>query len=195
MSHPAKFTLDVRPQLNNILFGFDLTGFVGRRGAQLPLHDLGVSVSPLPGGASGWNQLSASLRVNPATPFNGMGELYNYGWLVAMTYIFGAALILGEVRRQLARRIPSSHLAGLFITALTAILTVDLLQYNLRASTRILYYTVVLMAAVMALRRPLDFEPIEQAKGPGSGQRPSADPALVLVPEPRVYPELAGLLS
>jgi hypothetical protein len=155
LGHPAAFTFDVRPQLYNLLFGFDLTGYVGRNSARLPLHALTVSVSPLPGGLSGWNNLSAQMRINPATPFNGLGELYNYGWIAAVTYIFLAATFLGEVRRELARRIVSGRLAGLFVTALTAILTVDLLQYNLRSTSRILYYSLVLAVFVVLVRKPL----------------------------------------
>lgn len=166
-SHPSAFSLDVRPQLNNLLFGFDLTGYVGRRGDRLPMHDLAVSISPLPGGPSGWNSLSSQMRINPATPFNGLGELYNYGWTIAIMYVFVASAFLGEVRRQLACRIASGHLAGLFVTALGAILTVDLLQYNLRSTSRILYYAVVLIAVVIAIRKPITAG--QQTERPGRG--------------------------
>ena len=153
LTHSSALSLDVRPQLSNLLFGFNLAGFVGEREGHLPLHDLAVSLSPLPGGASGWVTLSRYLRVNSATPFSGLGELYNYGWIVATSYVFLTALFLGEVRTQLDRRIKAGLLAGLLVTALTAIVALNLLQYNLRAGTRILYFTFVILCAAVVLRK------------------------------------------
>ena len=154
-THSSALSLDVRPQLSNLLFGFNLAGFVGEREGHLPLHDLAISLSPLPGGSSGWVTLSRYLRVNQATPFSGLGELYNYGWPIAVSYVFLTGLFLGEVRTHLDRRIRAGMLAGLLVTALTAIVSLNLLQYNLRAGTRILYFTAVILCAALVLRKRL----------------------------------------
>lgn len=153
MNDPLAFlVLDPGALLGNVLFAAPLTSYVAYDVGSFPLDWLGTSVSPLLGGMTNWPNLIDPLSVNIYTPYNAIGELGNYGWLTLILYfvIAGAVFALCELStRNLSETLRFMGLLGLM--GLSLIFTLDALQYNLRSTTRILYYSVALCVLLRGL--------------------------------------------
>jgi hypothetical protein len=150
----ALFALSPESIFGNLLFGIPLTGFVTETGTGLA-HQFWTSVTPLPSGFTDWAQVYPALRVNEYTPYNGLGELGAQGWFYLIGYGFVVGIVLSSTHREIAEMSETSRLlAAVLVLALTCLFSVDMLQYNLRSSTRIMWYLVVLMA-VLDMRKRL----------------------------------------
>jgi hypothetical protein len=128
-------------------------------GRYIPPQAFWASVSPLPGGLAGWHDVRGTLLLDENAPFNSLGELGAHGWLA----VFGVALISGFILAKAA--MTASRQTGPLGFGLTVavygfalIFSVLILQYNLRTSTRLIYYAIALATAVKVastfLRRP-----------------------------------------
>lgn len=114
-------------------------------------RDYLVSINPLPGKLVGWADVAPRLRLHRYAPYCTLGELGASGlktvfahFLVIAITLFFAEKILGRV---LGRNDSLSHLCLRIFCLGFAIFS---LQYNLRSSTRMLYYGLFL-AAVLAV--------------------------------------------
>jgi hypothetical protein len=141
----------------NLLNTFGSTGGTAWQQPALPSGDFWISVNPLPGGAAGWHGREALHRFDPNTPYSALGELGNYGiaWLCSYFLVFGGVLAAIDLRaRALVWR--GRALPALGIIALACLAPVVSLQYDLRTTSRVLYYTgaiILLGLAIPALRR------------------------------------------
>jgi hypothetical protein len=130
----------------NVLSTFGLSGDVAFLEPSIPLKDLWPSVNPLPGSVAGWYAIQPSHRVDVFSPYSTIGELGNYGLPILAGYylLAGALLALFDVRgRALIAR--GQQFQGLGLIALGLLFPILSLQYQLRADTRILYYSLVLV--------------------------------------------------
>lgn len=134
--------------LGNILFSAPLGAFVAAQ--PIPWDAFLVSISPLQGESVGWADVNLTLKVDATTPFNAIGEIAAQGWQVILIggFLIGAILATAE---RVARSTPGvfGTLSVVLVLALTALYSVTVLQYNLRSSTRLLWY---LLAGVILLR-------------------------------------------
>jgi len=126
----------------NTLYGFPLTAYVSSA-PQLPPSYFLTSVNPLPGSLTSWYQINMLLRVNVYIPYNSLGELLNYGLLVAAAMFFLLGIVLTAVdtwiRRSLAQH---RYFLPVLYVGLSALFILNSTQYNLRSSVRIIYYMV-----------------------------------------------------
>lgn len=161
----------------NVLISFGIIGTTAYVQPHFPLHDLIVSINPLPGGWAGWYQIAAVHRLNVYSPYGAVGELGNVGPVAVIGYFF----VLGLLMAFLDRRVRAHLLAGRQAPALVVIGLVGLFclynqQYNLRQSTRMVYYAVAVELAVMAFlwlrnrRRPEQ----DDVLGPAPADAPDA---------------------
>lgn len=152
---------------NNVLIAFPITGMSALYVAPIPLGYLFVSLNPLPGDSAGWYAVAGELRLNLFTPYSAVGELWNYGpWIaVAVWAIFGIALAVLD--RAIGKLwLARSPLFALGIIGLTALFAVFTIQYNLRSSSRLLLYGLIVAAlgAIFAARKADEREPATAAE-------------------------------
>lgn len=132
-----------------VLISFAVIGVTAYVQPHFPMHDLLISVNPLPGNSVGWYQIAQVHRLNIYTPYGAVGELGNAGTVAVVAYF----VVLGVVMAVLDRRIQEHLRSGLQAPALLVVALVGLFclynqQYNLRQSTRMAYYAVALEVAV-----------------------------------------------
>lgn len=137
---------------NNVLVSFPISGAVAFAQPPIPLHVLGIQLSPLPGGWTDWYDWLPVLRLNFYTPYSAIGELGNYGWVVLVAVMAGVGCIAGYLDRRVRTLMGSGQqLVALALVGLVALFAVFCLQYDLRAAARMLLYAVVLDVATLVV--------------------------------------------
>jgi hypothetical protein len=138
---------------SNILFSYALTGAVAFHAHPIGWSWALVSLDPRPGQFTDWYTIQPLLRVNAATPDNTLGELASLG----LWPVFGFFLVVGAVFGYLDRRIrrllsEGNTFAALLLFALASFFVLETLQYNLRSSSRLIYYLIVADGAIRLFR-------------------------------------------
>jgi hypothetical protein len=129
----------------NLLFSFGIIGVTAYQSAPLTPSTFWISVDPSPGDTAGWYQVASSLRLNINTPFAGIGELGNHGVAYLIPYCLVVGIVLAVFERQtLAFRRLGYGSLSLVPLGLSALFLLYAVQYNLRSSTRLLVYGLVL---------------------------------------------------
>jgi hypothetical protein len=128
----------------NVLISFAIIGKAALM-QPFPLHDLYVSLTPVPGSLAGWYDIAPYHRLNLYTPTAGLGELWNAGLAATaiVSAVFGAILAWLEIR---AKRLlaDGKQILGLILIVLGALFLPFFVQYNLRAAARMLYYALAI---------------------------------------------------
>jgi hypothetical protein len=170
---------------NNVIVSFPITGAVAYAQPPIPLHVLGIQLSPLPGGWTDWYDWLPVLRLNFYTPYSAIGELGNYGWVVLVAVLAGVGCIAGYLDRRVRTLMGSGqHVVALALVGLAALFAVFCLQYDLRAASRMLLYAIVLDVAARIIL------PRIRSSGPGR-----QTPAAAYGPPPRLGEPYMGLLG
>jgi hypothetical protein len=138
---------------SNILFSYALTGVVAFQAHPIGWSWALVSIDPRPGQFTDWYTIQPLLRVNAATPDNTLGELASLG----LGPVFGFFLVVGALFGYLDRRIrrllsDGNTFAALLLFALAALFVLETLQYNLRNSSRFIYYLIIADGAIRLWR-------------------------------------------
>lgn len=144
---------DYLTSANNVLNGFGIVGTSAFRVQPITPEQLAVSLSPLTGGAAGWYEIAAALRLNFYTPYAALGELANLGWLAFAAAMAALGLSFGLVQRvaRAATKNPRVAILRFLPIGLCLLFTVQVTQYNLRSEARLVYYALgvsVLLAIV-----------------------------------------------
>lgn len=100
------------------------------------------SISPIPGSIIGWSEVSNQLRVNVYVPFNAFFELHKKGYPYLISYFFFSGLIFSFIERTIKGKSLVFYLLFLILVMLFVLTS---LQYNLRSSTRLIYYSLVVL--------------------------------------------------
>ena len=136
----------------NVLVSF---GIIGATAYQQPAIDPSVfwiSVNPAPGTLAGWYDQAESLRINVYTPYAGVGELGNYGMGYVVSYFLVAGCLLALLDRTVIRLMVRGHgVMSLALVAMAGLFLLYSVQYNLRSSSRMLIYGVILAVAISFL--------------------------------------------
>ncbi|NYI40408.1 hypothetical protein [Demequina lutea] len=131
--------------INNVLITFPITGMTAFYVDKLPLSYMLVSLDPLPGQLAGWYEIASNMTLNPWTPYSTIGELWNYGFvpsaLVWVSFGIVAAWLDRVVRRLWVWGVPIVSLA---VVGLSALFALQAIQYNLRSSSRMLWYAALI---------------------------------------------------
>jgi hypothetical protein len=168
-AHQMFSPAQLRAYLLNTFYGFPLTAYVASA-PHLPLSYFLTSVSPLPGSLTSWYEINAQMRVNAYIPYNAIGELLNYGWYIAVlvSFLLGAVLtaIDVDIRRRLRQR---EYLLPTVYIGLTVLFLLSTTQYNLRSSTRLLYYMMAISFLAWMFRA---LRPVGQRGNGQAAERP-----------------------
>jgi hypothetical protein len=135
----------------NVLISFAIIGVTAYVQPHMPLHDLGVSLNPLPGRLVGWYDVAPLHRLNDYTPYGAVGELGNAGSWAVIGYFFVIGLIMAHLDRRVRSLLMNGRTAhALLIVGLVGLFCLFNQQYNLRQSTRMVYYALALDFALIA---------------------------------------------
>jgi len=131
----------------NILISGPQTAVVANR--PIPAEALWVSINPMLGRFAGWNDIEHSLRFTKSMPYNTLGELGAHGW-VALVVVAGAAGLLLALSTRIASNVKGAYatVAALLVLSCSAFFSVSILQYNLRSSSRIVWYAFLGASAI-----------------------------------------------
>ena len=139
----------MRTVFQNFIVSFDLNGLTAFSVSKLPLRDLIIEISPIFGQAAGWYDISRNHRFNSATPFAGLGEIMNYGFIYFLVVFTLIGAVIGGLNFYLSAKIWGLGTISFFILmAGTSYFALLCLQYNFRSAIRVIYY---LMAYVIAI--------------------------------------------
>ncbi len=149
-------------------FGLPLSYMVAHS-QKIPSEYFATEISPLPSfmaipGMPGWYDIAPMLRINTYTPYNAIGELINYGLAYFFFYYICIGIVVFYFDRFVFRLRRND--AGIFLRMLVycCVILVFLslalsTQYNLRASTRFIYYALFFVVAYDFLARFLRLFP------------------------------------
>jgi hypothetical protein len=135
--------------LCNLTFGVPLVAYI-KDLAPIPNNYLYISINPMPSflpmpGLLAWSEISDQMRVSVYIPYNALGELINHGYLWLIMYYllagFSAAFIDVGARFYEGTRSQYGYLIAAGVFYLFAITST---QYNLRSSTRLIYYAILI---------------------------------------------------
>lgn len=116
-------------------------------------YDIGytfIAINPLPGVWAGWYKIANDVRLNIFAPFNTFGELFTAGKTITILYFYILGMIYCYIEYVVRSLIIKKQLI-LAIVIYTVLLFSIVLehQYNLRASTRFVYYSIFLAFLVI----------------------------------------------
>ncbi|WP_104138143.1 hypothetical protein [Arthrobacter sp. ZGTC131] len=138
--------------VGNVLFGVPLTGDIVMSG-QLDQQYFWTSINPLPGGLTDWSSILGELSWGPATPFNTFGELYAYGIIYVVMFMFSVGALVSGLDNII------SSFDGALRQTLTLVAVISLLlfasavfQYPVRNASRIVWYLAVVVAGLAMLK-------------------------------------------
>jgi hypothetical protein len=139
----------------NVLFSVPLTGYLAADLSSLPASALSTSLSPLPSGFTDWENIAPLLRLNIYTPYSALGELAVHGALVLSLY-FAVVGYLASRLQILSARLPGFRplVLQLVLGTLFLFFSFTALEYNLRSSTRLIWYAVLIYVLVRILPSP-----------------------------------------
>ena len=125
--------------LGNILIAGPESAVVANRPIEGPAF--WVSINPMPGGFAGWDEYKYSLRFTKSMPYNTLGELGSHGWAALMA-VAAASGILLALSTRIAWNLKGAYatVAALLVLGSAGFFSVSILQYNLRSSSRIVWY-------------------------------------------------------
>jgi hypothetical protein len=138
--------------LSNVLFGFPLTYAVAFTGTGLSGSTVAVAINPLPGDMTNWYEIAPYLRLNVNTPYNAMGELGHFGVLVVFAFFVATGLLLAWLWRLRLLSSALATIARLMVVGTTLLICVTAIQYNLRSTSRLLYYVAAVAVALLVTR-------------------------------------------
>lgn len=139
--------LSVNGLAGNILVSGPLTTAVASR--PISSQAFWISVNPLPGGLAGWDEIKDLLRFNIYTPYNTLGELASQGWLFIVAFAAFAGFMLA-LSTRIASNLNGAYqmVASFLILAITVRFSLSILQYNLRNSARLIWWTALALSVI-----------------------------------------------
>lgn len=139
--------------VGNILFAVPLAAVTAAQ-PSFPHHYLITSVNPLPGSFTDWSQITYDLRLNAFTPTSALGELANYGRTYLVVFFVILGFVLARLQAWNAKLPPLlATLAAIAGFGVSGSFALALLQYNLRAGMRGIWYFLALSLALHLLTR------------------------------------------
>ena len=108
--------------------------------------DVFKSLNPLPGFVIGVGSIEQLLRYNVFIPYSAVGILFNYGMPLSCFYYFLIGIFFFFVDMNAYKEFSNNRpLRAILIMVAPAFFIIISLQYNLRGSTRMLYYGLFIL--------------------------------------------------
>lgn len=121
-----------------------------------------ISLHPLPGKLVGWAELAPTMRIHRYVPYCTMGELAAGGLGFVFAYYSFVAIAVGTAETVLTRLLRNDNsVAHLCLRVFCLAFAVFSLQYNLRSSTRMVYYALILSGLAALIEYAWRSHPVE----------------------------------
>lgn len=147
--------VDWRSTINNILISFPITGATVFQTSPIPIEYFWISLNPLPGELAGFYDITQNLGLNRYTPYSTIGEVWNRGPAVGIFFWLAVGILLQALDRSVGRWMNTRYsFVGLLSVVLVGLFALTCLQYNLRASGRMLVYAAVIAVAAAVFLGP-----------------------------------------
>lgn len=178
-------TFKLSSLFGNVLFAGPLTAVVANR--PMPNGALWVSVNPLPGGWVGWPEMQRALRIDRVTPYNALGELGAHGWVAVIVVAVATGFALSLTTRLASSLNGVYAMTAVMLTvAMMALFSVTILQYNLRSTLRLVWYTVFGVSAIWYAqgllarmdRRPFEYPVVDSSAIPLAAETKTPEHAI-----------------
>ncbi|MEX5301220.1 hypothetical protein [Kocuria sabuli] len=115
---------------------------------RFPSGALSTSLDPRTGESAGWYDIAQSMRLNAFTPTPGVGELLHHGTTALVVFFLVIGVYLCLLDRHLRELNTRGHqLIAFAHLGLVTLFLLYVIQYNLRSSVRMLYYSLALLVA------------------------------------------------
>lgn len=101
-----------------------------------------TSLNPAPGFLTDWYLIFRDLRIHPAVPFTGIGEIFTYPTVAFFFYVFVGYFFAHSEKVIQALFSKKKVLLGFVLFLLTAAFIPYSFEYNLRSSVRFIYYAM-----------------------------------------------------
>jgi len=144
---PAADTL-----LMNVTFSVPLAAYV-KDALPIPKDYFLVSINPLPSfvpvpSLPPWAEIGDQLKVSPHQPYSALGELLNqgWGWLILYYAIVGLIAAWADIGARVFEG-QCSRWGFLFACGMLDFFSITSTQYQLRSSTRFIYYAILIVVA------------------------------------------------
>lgn len=148
--------IDWRSTINNVLISFPITGATVFQVQPIPMEYFWVSLNPLPGNIAGFYDITENLGLNRYTPYSTIGEVWNRGPMVGLLFWLSVGVLLAWLDGQVGKWMRTRYaFVGLIIVVLAALFALTCLQYNLRASGRMLIYAAAATMAASIILSPV----------------------------------------
>jgi hypothetical protein len=147
-SLPGYFAADlgISTALKTVLISVPIIGATTK--ARLPDEAISTALDPRTGRTAGWYDISAQMQLNKFTPTAGVGELLHHGTVSLVLLFLAVGIYLAFLDRHIRKLMARGHqLVGFTHIGFVSLFLVYVIQYNLRASMRMLYYSAALLAA------------------------------------------------
>lgn len=149
------FVLSVVEQFfANLLFSVPLTTYILNSASRIDLHSFIVSISPLPSFMLDWYDIAPKLRVSAYIPYNAIGELLAQGPLIA---VVGLVLLTAWLNWLDKLFDAGANKNNFMLTAAPIAMSITVavvsVQYNLRSSCRLIYYSFLVAFFASFLRK------------------------------------------
>lgn len=138
--------------LFNISFSVPVTQFT-ILSAGNDVSELIIALTPVGGGASGWVQLADSRRISIDIPFSAFGELYAHSKFHLFGYMIVVGVLFAFFEDYVGRDVGVMVvLCGVVFFVFVVMFSLLAPQYNLRSTTRVIWYSVGLFAVAGFVR-------------------------------------------
>lgn len=128
----------------NVTFSIPVTQATIESGVH-NIYNLFVAINPLPGDFAGWYDISDSRRISIEIPYSAFGELYGVHSLILAFYMLFVGFMFGAFEQELiSAKFGRRWILLLLYFSFGLLFSLFCMQYNLRASTRMIYYLIVI---------------------------------------------------
>ena len=166
----------IREAVGNLVLGFPITGMTALETDKIGLDKIAISLNPLPGRLAGWYEISDQLRFNRNFPYSAIGEVWNVSATLALGLFFWIGVLVGyidyRVRWLLLR---GQTLAALSLCGFVVLFALLMTSYNLRNSTRPLWYAIGLDVVVRIRGRGQSDDVGDAVRNGAHGPSPAGD--------------------
>ncbi|MCX6082316.1 MAG: hypothetical protein NTW32_22540 [Chloroflexi bacterium] len=113
-----------------------------------------IGINPIFGNLAGWYKIADQMRLNIYAPFSLYGEIFAMGWETTLAFFLTIGFFFGSFEYHIRHSYSQGkYLSGHIIYFLCVMFSIYAYEYNLRSSTRYIYYAILLTVFQWAVRK------------------------------------------
>lgn len=113
-----------------------------------------VGINPVLGNLAGWYKIADQMRLNIYAPFSLYGEIFTMGWKTTLAFFVAIGFLFGSFEHHIRQSYnQGKFLSGHIIYFLCVMFSIYAYEYNLRSSTRYIYYAILWIMLQWVIRK------------------------------------------